>query len=392
MAVSMCSFFIYLNVYMLSTAIPLYVKDALHGSEQQMGLAITLWSIGVVALRLLSGRWMDRYSLNMLSVWSIAVFLLGSSLYFGAAGIGFLLVVRMLHGGSFAVASTSTSTLAMRIIPDERKGEGISYFSLFMSVSMVLGPACGIYLWDKFEKGTVLFVVSAIVSGLALLCLLLVPSSKGVITSFKTHKRGKPAWRELVEPKVLPISLAGFMLSFSYSSLTSFISSYTEELNQAGMAGWFFIVFALIMMLSRLLVGRVYDRWGAGCIVYPGVCFFAIGMLALSVERSSMVLLLSAAVLGLGHGVLFPVFQTIAVEGISRKRRGIATSTFLLLFDIGFGAGSFVLGWIAAGAGYRTMFSIAGMTVLLSAAIYFWMVRPLAVSNPKPEEEIQSIQ
>jgi FtsH-binding integral membrane protein len=46
-------------------------------------------------------------------------------------------------------------------------------------------------------------------------------------------------WNDVIEPKALPISLVGFTLAFSYSSLSGFIASFTIEINQSQLTGYF---------------------------------------------------------------------------------------------------------------------------------------------------------
>lgn len=69
---------------------------------------------------------------------------------FGSKGIFLFLVMRLIHGVGYAIASTATSTIASSLVPARRQGKGMGYFSMFMSIAMVIGPACGLYLWkDK---------------------------------------------------------------------------------------------------------------------------------------------------------------------------------------------------------------------------------------------------
>ncbi|MEK3724353.1 MFS transporter [Paenibacillus sp. FSL H8-0034] len=372
MVICISSFFIFLNFYMLAAALPLFVKEVLNGSKQQMGLVITLWSLGCVLMRLFSGRWVDRFGMKKLSVISLSVFVTASFVYFGVSGILLLLVIRAIHGGSFGVAATSTSALATDIIPESRKGEGIGYFSMFMSIAMVVGPALGIMLWNQFDSEAVLFTISAGISCLALIFTMLV--KKDTKRQSIPQAAEKMSWRNLIEKKALPIAFSGMVLAFSYSSLTSFITAYSIELHQDNAAGLFFIVFAVMIIISRPLVGKIFDRYGGNYLTYPGVLCFAIGMLILSQADSSFVLLLAGAIIGLGHGALVPSFQTLAIQSVSSERRGAATATFFLLFDFGYGLGSFILGLIAGAANYRIMFLVACVVVLLSAFIYYFMV------------------
>jgi MFS family permease len=59
----------------------------------------------------------------------------------GTTGILIFLVIRYLHGTSYAIASTAMGTSASSLIPSIRQGAGLGYFSMFMSIAMVIGPA-----------------------------------------------------------------------------------------------------------------------------------------------------------------------------------------------------------------------------------------------------------
>lgn len=353
---------------MLSVSMPLIVKDVMGGSEQQMGLVISLWTIGVVVFRLFSGQWVDRFGIKKLVVLSILLFLIATFMYYGASELMILLVIRVIHGGSFAVAATSMSALAAEMVPHSRKGEGIGYFSMFMSVSMVVGPALGVYIIDMGNPSS-LYTIGAVISSIALVSTVLVKEPRPKLVTSKVKCTW--TWRHLIEKEAIPISLVGFFLSFAYSSLTSFIPSFARELQQAHATALFFVVFAITIILSRPFTGRVFDQHGAQWIIYPGVLMFVAGMTLLSQLDTMMLLLLAAALMGIGYGALFPCFQTLAVRSVPRERRGIATSTFFLLFDLGFGVGSFVLGWIANAADYRMMFFTAGLAVLIGPSIYY---------------------
>jgi MFS family permease len=116
----------------------------------------------------------------------------------------------------------------------------------------------------------------------------------------------------------------------------------------------------------------MFDRTGPHPLVYPGVVLFAGGMLLLGAAHAPALFLVAGALLGLGFGALLPSFQTIAVQAAPLHRRGLATGTFYVLFDSGYGIGSSVLGVVAASrAGYHGMYGVAGLVVALSALLYY---------------------
>ena len=51
----------------------------------------------------------------------------------------YLLLNRLLHGFAFGIAGTATGTIIAQVIPMSRKGEGIGYFALSMTLATAIG-------------------------------------------------------------------------------------------------------------------------------------------------------------------------------------------------------------------------------------------------------------
>jgi len=367
----------FLTFHILATAFPLYVKDSMNGNQQQMGLIITIYVIGSVLIRPFSGKWVDRYGKKKMAVIGLVIFLIACISYFGTSGIFLFLMIRLIHGMSYAVASTATSTVASALIPDSRQGEGMGYFSMFMSIAMVVGPALGLFLWQDKNIHVLLLAVCA-VAALSLLFTigLRLPQQKESLSEplLKAETgRGSKRMRlsDFIEPKALPISLVGFVLAFSYSALSGFIASFTAEIHQQYVTGYFFVAFALMIVLFRPFIGKVFDRYKEHYLYYPGILLFAAGMLLISAAHSGTMVLVAGVIMGIGYGALFPCFQTLAMKLAPVHRRGSAAGTFFLLFDLGYGLGSYFMGLIASITDYRMMYVVAGLIPLLSAALYY---------------------
>ncbi|GAA4721909.1 MFS transporter [Brevibacillus fulvus] len=363
------NFFIFMTFYTLATTLPVYTITDLHGNQSQVGLLMTAFIIAGVILRPLAGQWVDRLSKRKVVLIALLFFFIASVAYLGTSSFLLLLLLRVFHGAAFGASSTTTGAVAAELIPVERKGEGISYFSLFMSLAMVLGPFIGLTVIDQFNF-TVLFALCAVFSLLALL--------SGGTAKFPPTSREQESmhakrlnWRNFVEPKAVPISLTGLILAIAYSGITTFISIYANELGLGKIASYFFIFFALLVVLPRPLVGRVLDRYNEHVLVYPGIALFAVGMVMLSSAHTATIFLLSGAIIGLGYGALIPCFQTLAIKLSPDNRKGVATSTYFSLYDLGFGIGSYVLGVIATHSNYHTMFFTSAIVVAFTAPAYF---------------------
>jgi len=366
----------FLTFYILATAFPLYVKDAMHGNQQQMGLAITIYVIGGVIGRPFSGLWADRFGKKRMALIGLAVFLVACVAYFGAKGMALFLAVRLVHGISYAIASTASSAAATSLIPASRQGEGVGYFSMFMSIAMAVGPALGLFLWKDKNIDVLLLAVCVIAAlSLAFALGMKVPERRqakpGPAMEAANAPKGKRLhWSDVIEPKALPISIVGFVVSFAYSSLSGFFAAFTEEIHQSHVTALFFVVFAVMIVASRPVIGRVFDRYKEHYLYYPGIALFAVGMIALGQAHSAVAVLLTGAAMGIGYGALLPCFQTLAIKLAPEHRRGSATGTFFLMFDLGYGIGSYFMGMVASVSDYRMMYAAAGLIALLSVLFY----------------------
>ncbi|AFC32481.1 Quinolone resistance protein, major facilitator family transporter [Paenibacillus mucilaginosus 3016] len=367
LAICFSSFFVFMTFYMLAVTLPGYVLDELHGSKGQIGLVTTVFVIAAVVFRPLTGKWLDEGSRRKLLLTALVLYMICSALYLTVHSLTALLALRVLHGVSFGIAATATSAIAVDRVPAARKGEGVGYFSLFMSLAMVVGPYLGLMFTGSFSY-TVLFAACAVLALLALVCgstVRIPPHVPKPVTGHPWH------WTRFIEPAAIPISLAGSVLAFSYGAISTFISVFAKEIGQGAIASYFFIVFAAMILISRPFTGRIFDRRGEHVLVYPGLVLFVVGMLLLSQAHTAAFFLFTGAVIGLGFGALLPSFQAIALKAAPAHRSGLATGTYFVLFDTGYGLGSYILGIVAAGTSYGTMYLVGAVITAFTVVLYY---------------------
>jgi MFS family permease len=367
--ISFSNFFIFITFYILAVTLPSFVLDHLQGNKQEIGLVTTVFVIAGVIFRPFTGLWFDERNRKKIIFYSLSLFTVSSVLYLMVTSFYMLLVLRIIHGIAFGIAATATSASAIEIIPEHRKGEGIGYFTLFMSLAMVIGPFLGLTLVAHYSF-ILLFILCSVFSLLAFVFGMLtrIPQRLPLMNTKKTWH-----WRRFFEPQALPISLAGSVLAFSYGAISTFISVYAKALGMEQMASYFFMVFAAVILLSRPFTGKVFDRFGAHVLVYPGIFLFVAGMIGLSQAQTAFIFLFTGGVIGLGFGALIPSFQAIAIKSSPAHRRGLATGTYFVLFDTGYGLGSYLLGIVAAKTNYQTMYFIGGLVVACTAFIYYFL-------------------
>ena len=307
LGMSFSNFFQYMTHYALVTTLPVFVMENLQGNEWQAGLAMTFFQIGAVSCRPFAGKWNDTYNKKKMLFISSVIFLLISVLYLAANSLSFLLAIRLLHGAVFAVGTTTVATLAALILPMERKGEGIGYFAVFSNLAMVVGPFFGLFSISQNEFSP-LFLGCITLAILSFWCSNRKPLPESIIEPVSKTAASFNI-TNFIEPKALPMALIGGFVFFAYAGVLVFIPLYTKLLGLSAYTSIFFAVFACSIVLTRPIVGKIFDRAGANYVIYPGFILFILGLICLSYIQALTGLLISAAIIGIGFGALSPAFK-----------------------------------------------------------------------------------
>lgn len=371
--VSLINFLVTLVFYLLMVTISVYAVEQFHASTSEAGLVTGIFIIGALIGRLLTGGIIDQYGRKKILFIGLILFTLTTLLYFQINSLPFLLINRLLHGIGLGIASTATGTIIAQIIPVERRGEGVGYFSLSATLATAIGPFVGIYLKQhtSFEVIFSVCLALGIVSFLTAFLINIPLTERHVLHTTKENKNFKIS--NLIEPKALPIAIVMMFAALGYSSVLSFITFYSEEIHLVEAASFFFVIYAGAVLISRPFTGRLLDLKGANIVMYPCLLVFALGMMLLSYANNGFTLLLAGAIIGLGFGNIQSTTQAIAVKLTPPHRIGLATATFFIFLDIGFGIGPYILGMVIPLTGFRTLYLVISILVLALLILYYFM-------------------
>jgi MFS family permease len=367
--VSIVNFFITLVVFLLIVIIGLYAVNEFDASMSQSGLVSGILILGVIIGRLFIGGKINSIGLKRTLFIGLILFILTTSLYFFQYGINLLLFVRFIQGITFGIASTATGTIVAQIIPEERKGEGIGYFSMSTILSTAIGPSIGIALSQKGNYELIFSLCLAIgILSLIIAFFLTLPTLEEIKEA--PNKKGF-LLSNFIEQKVVPIACVITVLGVCYSGVLTFINFYAIEIDLVRATSFFFIIYSIAILLSRPFTGRIMDRKGANYVMYPAFILFAVGLFLLSSAHSEFTLLLSSILMGLGFGNMQSCAQAIAIKMIPTHRAGLATSTYAIFLDLGVGFGPYLIGFIIPLINYSTLYSFLGIVVLAASFLYF---------------------
>ncbi|AGK52299.1 MFS transporter [Bacillus sp. 1NLA3E] len=370
--VSGINFFVTLIFYLLMVTISTYAVEKFDANTSEAGLVTGIFVIGALLGRLFAGRIIDQIGRKKILFLGLILFAVTTLLYFVANTLFLLLINRLLHGIALGIASTATGTIVAQIIPSTRRGEGIGYYSLSAIIATAIGPFFGMYL-KEHASYQIIFLFCLILGAFSLVTALFlkVPSiqvSNNVAREIKGFKMSN-----FIEKKAIPISVVTFFVGFAYSGVLSFITFYAKELKLVEAASFFFAIYAIMVLVSRPLTGRLFDVKGANLVIYPALSVFAAGMFLLSQVEQGWTLLVAGAIIGLGYGNYTSSAQAVSVKVTPPQRLGLATSTFFIFVDLGFGIGPYILGFFVPYTGFRGLYMIMVGVILFSMVLYYFL-------------------
>ena len=365
---------LYMTQYVLVAALPIVITSELSGSDLDAGLAMTYFQIGTILCRIFAGRLIDGFNKRIVLLISTALFFIIMGLFNFTTSLEAVFVLRGLHGVVFALGTTVMATLAVLVLPPNRKGEGVNMFAIFSNIAMVLGPAIGLYALSSYGS-MALYIFLTVMTGLAMVLSNIIPLSKELTLPKQSKYKG---WHisQFIENKSLPWALMGLFIGFTYSGVLVFIPI---ELNSIGAGIWgsaFFAIFALMIIISRPIVGKIYARYGSKIIIYIGLGLFILGLFGLGLAITPLAILFTAPLLGLGYGAAQPAFQALAIQSAPIERAGVSTATYFLALDISVGAGSVILAVLASAWGYQYLYMFTALVMVIALALYhIWVKR-----------------
>lgn len=240
------------------------------------------------------------------------------------------------------------------------------------TLASAIGPFLGIYLNQRVSFDVILgLCASLLVVGCVAVFFIKVTAPE--LTEEQRNSMRQFTLDNFIEFKALPIAIVGALIGFCYSSVISFLAPYTREINLIDAGSTFFIVYSVVILISRPITGRLFDVKGENIVMYPSFAVFAIGLLILSQVHNGFVLLLAGGLLGLGFGTFLSSGQAIAITVSPQHRMGLATATFFSLTDGGVGVGPFFLGFLVPAIGFRGLYAIMAIVTIASMCLYYFL-------------------
>lgn len=367
--VFVANFMIFFSFMLLTPLLPIYLSETFGADKHTIGTVLFGYSVLALIARMFSGYIVDSFSRKRVLLVCFFFFSLFFVGYIAAGSLLLFAIVRTLHGAPFGATTVANSTMAIDVLPSERRTEGIGYYGLANNIASAISPSVAIWIFHATHDFNILFWLAMLIAlgGMLIVATVKVPAKPVV--------KDKP-----------PISLDRFFLvkgtgealtmacfSFSYGVVSTYVAIYgREQLGVEGGAGTFFLLLSLGLILSRLQGSRALRQGRLVHNAAVGVSVSLMGYMLFAALHNEFGYYAAALVIGLGNGHMYPAYQNMFVNLAPHSQRGTASSSILVAWDVGLGIGVLLGGLLSEKWGYSIAFWAAWL-VNLVGFLGFWL-------------------
>jgi len=358
--------------YVLTPLLPLYLSEQFGAGKDTIGFVLSGYTITALLVRPFSGYIVDSFPRKRVLLIALFFYCAFFGGYLLAGTLTLFAVIRTMHGAPFGAATVANSTMGIDVLPSSRRTEGIGYYGLSNNIATAIAPTIGVYIYNGTHNFDLLFWIAVVVAAI------------GFIADSFITTRDRPA---VQGKKVLSLDrfffMKGWMISANliffgacYGVLSNYLAIYGKEiLGITTGTGTYFMILSAGLMISRLTGVKSLRKGHIVGNASFGVLCSTVGYTAFIAWPDSVSYYLSAFLIGLGNGHMWPALQNMTINLADNNERGTANSTILTCWDIGIGIGILAGGSVAEYLGYGVAFwSIAALNAS-GAAVYLIFTR-----------------
>lgn len=358
--------------------LPLYVTS-LGGSNAVSGAIVGILGVSALMCRFPIGVMLDVYGRRLLLIAGLAILVLDFTLLNICRTLLILFCLRFVQGIGNGIQTTASMTMASDLIPPSKFHVGIGYFTLTSVIPSALGPLIGLSVVEHFGFDA-LFAVGLVLTIVALSLSLLLRRQRAFHSSAKRHgpadevKTPDKSFQLLMSPSIILPSAIMFVVLGANSGVVVFISQFAADHHINGV-GFYFLVASAMTALVRLFVSPALVRVRESVIAVVSMVAVASAFFTVSAASGLGMLLLAAALYGVGQANLQPIMNTLVLKGVEQNQRGRVTAFFSAATDVAYGGGALLWGGLSSIVGLRMTFVVCGVCAAMSLPLYALLAR-----------------
>jgi len=359
-----------LGVYSVTPAFHRIVQE-LHVPETEVGMLITFYSIPSVVLAPLLGMLADRFGRKRVLVPSLFLFALAGAACALTKDFHTLLVLRIVQGVGAVAISPLGITLVGDFFSGERRVEAIGLASSAMYIGNAVCPIIGGALANLGWNYPFLLSLAAVPVGVLVLRRLDNPETRSR-QSLREYWVG--AWGYLKNIKAASAFAASVIVFIILTgAFLTYLSLYLGDSFHASPFITGAILsssFAATAVVSSQL-GRMVKFVSETTLVKIGFVLYGVALMLLPHMPQLGLVLISAIILGVGHGMIVPsLLSYLTTLAPAEYRAGIMSVTTVTM-RLGQILGPVVFALVYTRAAFGGVFFYAAIVALAAAAAGF---------------------
>ncbi|MFK7807094.1 MAG: MFS transporter [Saprospiraceae bacterium] len=313
------------------------------GGGDYKGLIIALFTLSAGLSRPISGKLADTIGRMPLMIFGTLVCVVCSLLYPILTTVSGFLFLRFLHGFSTGFKPTAAVAFAADIVPVHRRGEAMGILGVSANVGASMFPPLGSWLVNNYSMNMMFYMSSFI----AVVSIAILMGLKETLENPQTFKPSllKLSSDEIIERKALPVA---FVAVFVYMTFGILLTVSPDQADHLGFTnkGLLFSSFTLFAVLSRLVAGRVSDKYGRIPVIKVSIVLICFSLIYLGFTDSQLDLILASGALGFSTGVASPAVFAWVIDISPEDRRGRYMATVYIALEVGIGGGALLSAWL----------------------------------------------
>ena len=358
------SFFFMFSVMFVTPLINGYAIS-LGASAVFAGIITGIMNVVSMFLRPVAGNLTDRFSKYSLSFIGGVLILIGVAGYCLSPSGNWLLIFRLINGTGFVLATVCMTTWLAFLVPRSHVGEAMGFYGLMNALAMALAPALAINLYKVigYKSALWLAVVAAI---LMIISIQFVGDhAKPKINSSKKRKI------KIIQKDAIPIALLTTFFAIPYFITQADIVVYVERQHFSIAVGYFFVIYAIALLLIRIGLKKYFDLIRFGFWFWLSLIATILFLIVAAFMVNNWLMGFAAIMLSIGYGVIYSVNQSTALMLAPIEEQGLASSTFYLGLDIGMAAGPMIGGVTAQNLAPAYFYPVLLVIVPIILIVYF---------------------
>lgn len=350
---------------LIAPATPIFARS-FGVSQAAAGAVVSLFAFARFSTGLTGGKLVDRFGAQKMM--STGLFIVSFSALLAAFSQNYfqLLFFRGAGGFGSAVYTVAATTILLRVVSDDQRGQAQSTFQSGYLFGSITGPLFGGALIE-FSLRAPFFVYSFTVAGAGLVAMIFLSKSENAKKQTPAADDVTMLIRDAIKIHGYQVALlAAFGLAWAVASVRiSLIPLYvTEGLGLRPVALGAGLAAATICQgLTLIPAGKFVDKHGRKKGLVIGSVISVAALLTFAFAESYSGFILGMALAGLGASYLSSAPAAL-VGDVMTGRSGRVVAVWQMSSDFGFVVGPIVMGFVADHQSFKAAFLVAILFIL----------------------------